>query len=237
MIKDFEIREEITLPATPEQVWEAIATSDGLAAWFQPADIGPDSAMVVDWQPSTRLVTQIPGADPETTHRYEFVIDKHGQGARLRFLYTGVERDDWDEKFTAQGWEMYLATLREYLAQFAGRPATYIEAEGPPSSADPGAWRTLLDALGLVEPIQAGGDVHIDLAPVAPIDGSVDYVSAHFIGLRSADALIRFHGRAPIGLTVAISHHHYGADVDAVSVTRAWQEWLGAVFPASMEET
>jgi hypothetical protein len=138
-------------------------------------------------------------------HRFEWVIDKQCQGTRLRLVYTGVERDDWDEKFTAQGWEMYLATLREYLAHFAGRPATYIEAEGPPSSADPRMWRTLLDAVGLVEPIRPGHDVHIDLARVASIDGNVDYVSAHFIGLRSAEALIRFHGRAPVGLTVAIS--------------------------------
>jgi hypothetical protein len=234
--KDFEIREEVTLPATPEQVWEAIATSDGLAAWFQPADIGPDSAIVVDWQPSTRLVTEFPGAAPESMHRFEWVMDKQGQGTRLRLVYTGVERDDWDEKFTAQGWEMYLATLREYLAHFAGRPATYIEAEGPPSSADARLWGTLLDAVGLVEPIQPGHDVHIDLARVAPIHGNIDYVSAHFIGLRSTEALIRFHGRAPVGLTVAISHHHYGADNDAVSMTRAWQEWLGAVFPATTEE-
>jgi uncharacterized protein YndB with AHSA1/START domain len=235
--KDFEIREEVTIPATPEQVWKAIATIGGLAAWFQPADIGPDSAMVVEWQPPSRLVTQFPGASPETTHRFAWVIDKHDEGARLRLVYTGVELDDWDEKFTTQGWEMYLATLREYLAHFAGRPATYIEAVGPPSSADPGAWRTLLEALGLAEPIQLGDVVHIHLAPVGPIDGSVDYVSAHFIGLRSGDALIRFHGRAPIGMTVAVSHHHYGADVDAVAVTRAWQQWLGAVFPASKDET
>ena len=86
MNRDFEIREEVTLPATPEHVWESIATSGGLAAWFQPADIGPDSAMVIDWQPPTRLVTQIPGGGPGTTHRYAFVIDKHGQGARLRFV-------------------------------------------------------------------------------------------------------------------------------------------------------
>ncbi|HWC10142.1 MAG TPA: SRPBCC domain-containing protein [Acidimicrobiales bacterium] len=150
MIKDFEIREEVTLPATPEQVWDAIATSDGLAAWFQPADIGPDSAMVVDWQPSTRLVTEIPGADPETTHRYEFVIDKHGQGARLRFLYTGVERDDWDEEFTARAgrctWRPYASTSptspvdRRRTSRPRGCPLPPSLAPGEHCSTPSGSW-------------------------------------------------------------------------------------------------
>ncbi|MGH9178053.1 MAG: SRPBCC family protein [Acidimicrobiales bacterium] len=235
MTKDFEIHEEVTLAATPEQVWESIATGDGLAAWFQPADIRPDSAMVVDWKPTARLVTQMPGADPETTHRFEWIVDKHDDGTRLRFVHSGVERDDWDETFTAQGWAMYLATLREYLAHFAGRPATYLEAEGPPSSADPDAWRTLLDAVGLVEPVQLGDEIHIDLAQVDPaqvaaIAGTLDYVTPHFVGLRSGDALIRFHGRAPVGLPVAVSHHDYRGDIDATATTRAWEAWLGDVF-------
>jgi hypothetical protein len=39
-------------------------------------------------------------------------------------------------------------------------------------------WRTLLDAVGVVEPIQPGHDVHIDPARVAPIDGNVDHLGA-----------------------------------------------------------
>ena len=31
---EFEIREELTLAATPEQVWDAIATGPGVDSWF-----------------------------------------------------------------------------------------------------------------------------------------------------------------------------------------------------------
>jgi uncharacterized protein YndB with AHSA1/START domain len=34
MPRGFELRKEITLDATPEQVWEAIATGPGIDAWF-----------------------------------------------------------------------------------------------------------------------------------------------------------------------------------------------------------
>ena len=34
MPHEFELRKEITLDATPEQVWEAIATGPGIDAWF-----------------------------------------------------------------------------------------------------------------------------------------------------------------------------------------------------------
>jgi len=34
MPREFELRKEITLDATPEQVWEAIAAGPGIDAWF-----------------------------------------------------------------------------------------------------------------------------------------------------------------------------------------------------------
>jgi uncharacterized protein YndB with AHSA1/START domain len=34
---EFEIREEIALDATPEQVWEAIASGPGMDSWFMGA--------------------------------------------------------------------------------------------------------------------------------------------------------------------------------------------------------
>lgn len=34
MLHEFDLRKEITLDATPQQVWEAIATGPGIDAWF-----------------------------------------------------------------------------------------------------------------------------------------------------------------------------------------------------------
>ena len=51
-------------------------------------------------------------------------------------------------------------------------------------------------------------------------------MSPNYPGLRTADALIRFHGRLALGLTVAISQHAYNGDIDAERTRSAWQAWL-----------
>lgn len=84
----------------------------------------------------------------------------------------------------------------------------------------------LVAGLGAAKPVEPRAPVHIELPGVGSLDGVVDYVSANFVGLRTTDALIRFHGRAPIGMTVAVSHHAYLDDFDAAGTTRASESWL-----------
>ena len=36
MAREFEIRREVELPATPEQVWAAVATAAGTTSWLFP---------------------------------------------------------------------------------------------------------------------------------------------------------------------------------------------------------
>lgn len=238
--KQFEIRKEVALDATPEQVWEAIATGPGLTAWFAPMDVDPDSDMVVAWEPGTHLAIRTPQAEDGSTQAFEYLIEARDQASTvLRFVHSGYFGDDWSEEYedvTSQGWDMYLHTLAQYLSRFAGRTAVYAEAEGPPSSARPDNWPRLGAALaahsdaGAGRPVELGTAVHLDLAGIGAIDGVVDYLTPNFAGLRTADALIRFHGRAPIGLTVAVSHHAYGRDLDVAKATQAWEAWLADVF-------
>jgi uncharacterized protein YndB with AHSA1/START domain len=234
--KQFEIRKEVALDATPEQVWEAIATGPGLTAWFAPMDVDADSDMVVAWEPGKHLAIQTPQAEDGSTQAFEYLIEARDQGSTvLRFVHSGVFGDDWSDEFedmTGKGWDMYLHTLAQYLSHFAGRPAVYVEAESPPSSARPDMWPRVLAALGAGAdgPVELGTAMHLDLAGVGPIDGVVDYLSSNFVGLRTADALVRFHGRAPIGMTVAVSHHTYGRDLDVAKATQAWEAWLADVF-------
>lgn len=238
--KKFEIRKEVALDATPEQVWEAIATGPGLTAWFAPMDVDADSDMVVAWEPGQHLAIQTPQAEDGSTQAFEYLIEARDQGSTvLRFVHSGVLGDDWSDEYedmTAKGWDMYLHTLAQYLSHFAGRPAVYVEAESPPSSTRPDTWPRLVAALGARSgtgagrPVELGTTVHLDLLGVGAVDGVVDYLSPNFIGLRTADALIRFHGRAPIGMTVAVSHHAYGTDLDVAKATQAWETWLTDVF-------
>ena len=61
---------------------------------------------------------------------------------------------------------------------------------------------------------------------IPDLDGEIDYVSSHFIGLRTADGMYRFiHGMG----TVALGHHIY-VPVDRPAVEAAWQAWLDRTF-------
>jgi uncharacterized protein YndB with AHSA1/START domain len=230
MPRRFELRKEVALEATPEQVWETIATGPGLAAWFLPMEVEPDGAGVVAWDPPRRLAIRTPEAEDGSTQAFEYVVEARDGGSTiLRFVHSGVLGDDWGDEYealTSRGWDMYLHTLAQYLRHFPGRPATYVEADAPPASADPGAWARLAPALGLDGGATVGDRVHLELDGLAPIEGAVDYVAPTFLGVRTPDALLRFHGRAAIGMPIAVSHHLYSRHVDRAAVEKAWRAWL-----------
>jgi hypothetical protein len=233
---EFEIAREVLIQATPEQLWETIATEAGLAAWFFPSPVDPDSEMVASWEPGQRLVIRTPPGPDGSLHAFEYLIEARDGGSTvLRFVHSGVTGDDWNDEYqavTSGGWDMYLYTLAQYHRHFSGQPAVYIEAEGPASSAAPGAWDALTDAVtgGTAE---LGTAVRVQLAGLDPVEGVIDYLSPNFAGLRTAGALIRFHGRWPLGMTVAVSHHAYTGDIDIDRTRRAWAGWLAEAVPAT----
>jgi hypothetical protein len=233
MGEPFEIRKEIPLDATPGAVWEAIATAGGLAAWFMPMEIDPASPTVEAHEPGRRLSVRLPEGPDGSFHAFEYLIEDAGPGrAVLRFVHRGFTSDDWGDDYetvTGSGWDMYLHTLSQYLSHFAARPALYLEAEGPPASADDTHWPRLLAALGLPDPAKEGTGVRLDLPGVGPVEGTVDYVAPNFIGLRAPHALIRFHGRGR-GMPVAVSQHTYLETFDGASAQRGWESWLAGVF-------
>lgn len=237
MPKEFKIAKEVLLQATPEQVWETIATEAGLAAWFRPAPVDPASEMVVAWEPGHHLAIRTPAADDGSMHAFEYLIEARGGGSTvLRFVHRGFAADDWSDEYqpvTSGGWDMYLYTLAQYHSHFSGRRAVYVEAEGPASSAAPEAWPILVDALGTGGPAELGSDVSIKLPGAGQIDGVIDYATANFVGLRTPDALIRFHGRWALNMTVAVSHHAYRSSFDAQAAKRAWTAWLDQVLTAA----
>jgi hypothetical protein len=236
MPREFEIAREILLEATPEQVWETIATEAGLAAWFQPSPVDPSSDMVVAWEPGRRLAIRTAKAPDGSVHAFEYLIEgRAGGSAVLRFVHGGVTGDDWNDEYqsiTSGGWDMYLYTLAQYHRYFAGRPAVYIEAEGPASSAAPAAWGALIDAL-THQSAQIGAAVRVDLVSADPPEGVIDLVSPNFVGLRTPDALIRFHGRSALGMTVAVSHHAYTTDINVERTRMAWQSWLAGALTSA----
>ncbi len=227
MPKEFEIHKHVELAATPEQVWELISTEHGLAAWFMPMPMDAGDDMVVAWEPGKRLRVETPTGDDGSSNAFEYLIDARDGGCTvLRFVHSGFTGDDWGDEFeatTSWGWEMYFATMVQYIEHFSGRPATYIEAEGTAASASAEGWQRLNDKLLTTRPA-LGDAVQIALDGGA-IHGAIDYLTPRFIGVRTDDALIRFHGRWPIGMSIAVSHHAY-MEVDAEPLVAAWTHWL-----------
>jgi hypothetical protein len=225
--KEFEIHQRVELAATPEQVWEMISTEQGLAAWFMPMPIDAGDDMVVAWEPGTRLRFETPEGDDGSSAAFEYLIEgRDGGSTVLRFVHSGFLGDEWGDEYettTTWGWEMYFATMARYFEHFSGRAATYIQAEGSEASASAAGWSRLLEQLGTATPT-LGELVEIALDGCV-IHGEVDYLSPQFIGLRTDGALIRFHGRWPIGMSIAVSHHAYDT-VDADSLVAAWTGWL-----------
>lgn len=236
MSNNFEIRKEVVLEATPEQVWQAIATPEGRAAW-SPDPYGSHEDLLEDRDPPTRLAVRTPEAPNGEFHAFEYIVEaRDGSTTVLRFVHSGFLGNDWDaeynyEELTSYGWDMYLHTLAQYLKYFPGRTATYVEAQAPPAAATQEAWSVLEKGLGLSGPVELGESVRLNPEGLPPIEGVVDYVlpGEDFLAVRAGDGLYRFHSMAPMGMPIAVGHYIY-ADIDRASAEKAWKSWLDRLF-------
>jgi uncharacterized protein YndB with AHSA1/START domain len=240
---EFEQADEALVDATPEQVWEAIATGPGIDSWFMgrnevlpgPAgsvrmtfgDYSPESA-VTAWEPSRRFAHRTPDAPDGRFIAYEFLIEGRGGGSTvLRTVTSGfLPGDDWADEFEAMtlGGALFFHTLVEYLNHFAGRTATPLTVFGPPVDDWTAAWAALRAEIG------TGDRVRIALDGGEPIDGVVYFQNTHTLGIRTGDALYRFlqgfHG------PMIAAHHVFSAE-PVPEQEKAWQSWMERVFAPS----
>ena len=239
MSSEFECRREIELPASPEQVWEAVATTAGNAAWLFPNQIepgqgaiNPDGSTVTAWDPPRHFAVRVQHGD--WFNALEYVIEgRDGGTTLLRYAHSGIFVENWDTQYDAvqQHTDFYLHTLSEYLEHFNGRSATYIGdapagIQGPPASAAPDGFQRLQRALGLGDPVTEGDSVALTPSGLDPVEGVVNYVRPNFLGVRSTDGLYCFFGRNAFGAPVGMSLHLFSDGVDADKTKQAWQEWL-----------
>jgi hypothetical protein len=52
---EFDCSRDVVVPAAPERVWEAVATTEGNAAWLFPNEIDADGAGAKAWDPPHRF--------------------------------------------------------------------------------------------------------------------------------------------------------------------------------------
>jgi uncharacterized protein YndB with AHSA1/START domain len=244
MSREFEIRREVQLPATPEEVWEAVATGPGNAAWLFPHEIEPgegttmpDGTTVTAWDPPRHFAVRTEG-EGGWFNALEFVIEgREGATTLLRYMHSGIFVDDWDTQYDAvsQHTDFYLHTLGQYLQYFQGRHVTFVGdvpggINGPSASTEPDAFEVLRRELGVANGAAEGDPVRLELSGLGVLDGVVDYLRANFVGLRTGDGLYRFFGRNAFGGPVGMVVHRFGDDADAEATKQAWQSWLNALY-------
>lgn len=248
MGKRFESVDEVEVAATPEQVWQAIATGPGFDSWFMGRnDVRPGGEgdwrttfgqygpthQVTAWEDGKHLTYRSDTADDGRFTAYEFLIEGRDAGSTVLRMVTsgflpGDEPADWADEYEAmsQGGPLFFATLGMYLRHFAGRFATPVTVFGPPVADWPRAWSSLYAALDTTDP-QPGDTVDVTPEGLAPIQGVVYFRNEQTLAVRTADAMYRFiqgfHG--PM-----VASHHVFAEIEPQATERAWQSWLDRVF-------
>ena len=244
MSKPFEITLDLEVEATPEQVWEAIATGPGLGSWFlgeseiEPRQGGTwkwtfagstvDESTVSTWDPPHRFVTSGNETPDGARHNFDYTVQpREGGGSAVRYVHSGVlGGDDWEAEYQAmsEGDPMYLFKLVQYLKHFKGRFGTKVDAFGPNVPDRDEAMTAFRRGLGLDDDVAKGDTVSLTPEGVDPIEGEIDHVSPHFIGVLTDDAIYRFiHGFT--GETM-VGHHIFAAGASREHLENEWRAWL-----------
>jgi uncharacterized protein YndB with AHSA1/START domain len=244
---EFEIRDELTLAATPEQVWDAIATGPGLDSWFmghseiEPRQGGTNrlempgytqESTITAWEPGRHLAFR--GDSPDGTFMaFEFLIEgRDGGSSVLRAVHNGLlGDDDWEAQYDGLkvGDPMHLRKLATYLAHFPGRTSKFsLFLFGPAVADDAKAWSTFADALSVGE-ITGGARVRLDVPGLPGTEGVIDFLSApHVVGVHTPNGILMLM-KGYMNLLV-VEYHGFSADEDEKETEAAYQSWLGTAF-------
>jgi uncharacterized protein YndB with AHSA1/START domain len=237
--RKFEIREDLEVEATPDQVWEAIASGPGIDAWFMGrTEVEPASRLrtdfggfalefkISDWSPPNRLAYSSEPADDGSFHAWEFVVEGRGESSTVvRVAHSGVLGDNWEDEYDAMriGDAMYFRKLAAYVEHFAGRTATSLQAMLPEAGARDATVERLPARLGLGNGLSEGDRVRVAPEGIEPFEGVVDHLTPQILGVRTDRVILRFLDGYPD--TLVVEEHAYAGDGP-----RDWQAWLHRVF-------
>ena len=243
----FEQRRDAEVPASPEEVWAAIATGPGIDSWFmghsevEPGGGGIGGGTVrtvfgqympeldiTAWDPPRRFGYRGAEAPDGRFIGYEFLIEGRGGGSTvLRAVTSGfIPGDDWADEYEAMtaGGDGYFRTLVEYLTYFRGRYAVPVTAFGPPGTDWKRDRSLLCAALGLPDTCAPGDTVRFTPAETGPVEGVLFQASPSILAVRTPDAFYRFlHG---FGHPMVAAHQLFSGNLDPDPAARAWVSWL-----------
>jgi len=216
--------ESIEIPASPEQVWDAITTDSG--AWSFQVDVDGDTAnfhrepfapdataTVTAWEPPHRFDYEDP------TFATEILVTARDQDSCVVRVVSSlrVEGEGWDDiaEEARKGWGMTLHVLRCYVTHFAGLPSARVDltmpVDKPPSAR-----------------AEVGARIAASLGP-----GVVDHQGPYFTLLRTTEpcpgmfAVSAFPMDA-VTLSVNVTGRLYGPDAHTLAERERprWHDWL-----------
>lgn len=250
-----EIRMEIEVAGTPEQVWESIATGPGISSWYVPhvvqereggsatARFGPGPEMEVPgrvgvWEPPHRVVFT---SDTGEGMAFEWLVEARGQGSCVvRLINSGFgDGQPWDDQYDDMtgGWTLFLRNLWLHRRYFPGQAASPAIPMAMWAGAAGSSWPALLVALGLPAKPQVGSRVVTSGDGVPPLAGTVLDSSPRSLALlldepARGTGLLAAEGE---GQSCAVSVWAYlygeGAEAKAAQHTDAWTAWLNRREP------
>jgi uncharacterized protein YndB with AHSA1/START domain len=248
MAHPFELTHETQVDATPEDVWEAIATGPGLDAWFmgrnevEPREGGTtrttvfgstEEAKVTAWEPPTRFAYRTPEGADGAFHAFEYLIEGREKGSTVvRWVHSGFLGENWEAEYEglSEGDPMYFDKLRVYLTYFRGRTATPVSVFGPVVPDRDKAWEIFHAGLGLPGPVEVGDHVRLTPEGLPQLEGEVDWLSRDFLGVRTDDGIYRFMHISVFGGPTGVGHHIFTENLDQAETERAWGSWLNGLF-------
>lgn len=245
----------VEVPGTPEQVWAAIATTDGISAWFLPTDVDEreggaivvhmgetDSpGVITGWEPPHRLEYAEPEwatlsgheVDSVTPLVTEFLVEARSGGTCVVRVVSSAfgTGADWEHEFMVdmeKHWRPFFDNLRLYLTHFPGQRATTLEisADLPRGpGAVASAIREALGAGAVGKPVEVCGAT-----------GHVERISEHEVLVRLTDPVPGLVGFVAFdkgdGSTMAMIQGWLFSDDAPAFVPReapGWKAWLDAL--------
>jgi uncharacterized protein YndB with AHSA1/START domain len=168
------------MPGTAAQVWEAVATENGIRSWFIPTDVdereggaisfhmGPEASSdgtITGWEPPRRVAYEEPewaalsghDVDSVTPLATEFLVEAQSGGTCVVRVVSSAfgTGADWEGEFFAEMERMWLPffdRLRLYLAHFPGQRVTQMEVVLDTDGDAPSLWAAMRKAMPSAEP-------------------------------------------------------------------------------------
>jgi uncharacterized protein YndB with AHSA1/START domain len=168
---DQAITRQVEIEASPEAVWEALTTKEGLESWFpleaavEPGvggsitlSWGPGvegTAPIGTWEEGRRLVWIEGGSDDPAAVpvAVDFQIEGRSGKTVVRLVHSGFQAtDDWGEfaDHLDSGWRYFLFNLKHYLEHHAGQTRRMVWRRVPVTIDRDLFWQRLRSKDGLV---------------------------------------------------------------------------------------